>query len=258
MEELGIPSARLDNSASSLSPGGRTVSWLAQEVAGRAELRGAVQFVDAPRAGSAYTIRRLRELGVRTLMITGDNAATASHIAGPLGIDEVRANLLPDEKAAVISELRKGGVRVAMVGDGINDAPALATADVGVAMAAGTDVAMQTAGITLMHSDPRRVADAMEVSRLTHRKIRQNLFWAFVYNLAGIPMAAFGLLDPVVAGAAMAFSSVSVVANALLLTRWSPRRDVADLRQAQRSHLAPAMPLLIKVADRREESNHAA
>jgi Cu+-exporting ATPase len=174
-------------------------------------------------------------------MITGDNAATAALIAGPLGIDDVRADVLPEQKAAVISELRKGGVRVVMVGDGINDAPALATADIGVAMAAGTDVAMQTAGITLMQSDPRRVADAIEVSRLTHRKIRQNLFWAFVYNMAGIPLAALGLLDPVVAGAAMAFSSVSVVANALLLNRWSPRQRAARERDVQQSKLAPAM-----------------
>jgi Cu+-exporting ATPase len=241
MEELGIPSARLDTTATSISAIGQTVSWLAQEVEGTRQLRGVVRFVDAPRASSPDAIQSLRELGVRTVMITGDNAATAALIAGPLGIDDVRADVLPEQKAAVISELRKGGVRVVMVGDGINDAPALATADIGVAMAAGTDVAMQTAGITLMQSDPRRVADAIEVSRLTHRKIRQNLFWAFVYNMAGIPLAALGLLDPLVAGAAMAFSSVSVVANALLLNRWSPRQRAARERDVQQSKLAPAM-----------------
>jgi len=143
-----------------------------------------------------------------------------------LGLDDVRARVLPEEKARVIASLReRPGAVVAMVGDGVNDAPALAAADVGIAMGSGTDVAMHTAGVTLMRGDPGLVADAIAISRRTYSKIRQNLFWAFVYNVIGIPLAAMGKLDPVVAGAAMAFSSVSVVTNALLLRRWRPERS---------------------------------
>jgi len=159
---------------------------------------------------------------VKTVMLTGDNAGSAAAVARELGITEFRAEVLPGDKAAVVQQLRSAGEVVAMVGDGINDAPALAAADVGIAMATGTDVAMQTAGITLMRGDPRLVADALDVSRRTYATIRRGLFWAFAYNIVGIPLAAFGLLNPVIAGAAMAFSSVSVVGNALLLRRWRP------------------------------------
>ncbi|ENH6342010.1 HAD-IC family P-type ATPase, partial [Burkholderia vietnamiensis] len=166
-------------------------------------------------------IAALSARGVASVLVTGDNRGSAAAVAAALGIDEVHAQVLPDDKARVVAELKRthGGV-VAMVGDGINDAPALAAADVGIAMATGTDVAMHTAGITLMRGDPTLVADAIDISKRTYRKIQQNLFWAFVYNLIGVPLAALGWLNPVIAGAAMAFSSVSVVTNALLLKRW--------------------------------------
>ncbi|MEO8124757.1 MAG: HAD-IC family P-type ATPase, partial [Burkholderiales bacterium] len=164
------------------------------------------------------------------VLVSGDNRGSANAVAAKVGIDDVRAEVLPGDKAAVIGELRAKlapGAKVAMVGDGVNDAPALAAADVGIAMTdsggRGTDIAMQTAGITLMRGDVGLVAQALDISRATARKIRQNLFWAFVYNAIGIPLAALGFLSPVVAGAAMAMSSVSVVTNALLLKRWRPK-----------------------------------
>jgi Cu+-exporting ATPase len=155
-------------------------------------------------------------------MLTGDNEQSARRIAVALGIDDVKANVLPDEKAEVIRGLKKDGSVVAMVGDGINDAPALASADVGIAMATGTDVAMHSSGITLLQGNPLLIADAISISRKTYGKIKQNLFWAFIYNVIGIPLAAMGYLSPTVAGLAMALSSVSVVTNSLLLKTWRP------------------------------------
>jgi P-type Cu+ transporter len=185
-----------------------------------------IAFGDTVKPTARAAIERLKQMGIKSVLVTGDNRGSAASVAAALGIDEFHAEVLPADKARVIHDLkiRSAGV-VAMAGDGINDAPALAAADIGIAMATGTDVAMHAAGITLMRGDPALVADAIDISRRTWRKIQQNLFWAFVYNLIGIPLAAFGLLNPMLAGAAMAFSSVSVVTNALLLRRWSARRE---------------------------------
>jgi Cu+-exporting ATPase len=184
---------------------------------------GLLAFGDAIRPGAAQAVAKLRRLGVRTVLISGDHESAAQRVARELGIDEVHAGILPEGKAALIAQLRNHldpGATVGMVGDGINDAPALAAADIGIAMGSGTDVAMHAAGITLMRSDLSLIAAAIDIARRTRAKIRQNLFWAFFYNIIGIPLAALGALSPVIAGAAMAFSSVSVVGNALLLRRW--------------------------------------
>ena len=231
MDESGVARGALEARALELQSEGRTVSWLAGR-RGDAPWRllGLLAFGDTLKPGAAAAIATLRGLGLRTLMISGDNAGSANAVGSALGIDDVRAEVLPEQKAGLVASLRaeigSGGGKVAMVGDGINDAPALAAADVGMAMAGeqgGTDAAMQAAGITLMRGDPALVAQAIDISRRTSAKIRQNLFWAFFYNVVGIPLAAFGLLNPVVAGAAMAMSSVSVLTNALLLKRWRPK-----------------------------------
>ena len=208
---------------------GRTVSWLMRATGGGWQAMAAFGFGDEPKPEAREAVARLHALGVRTVMISGDNRGAAEAVAASLGITEVIAEVLPGGKADHIHRLQtgEGGKRciVAMVGDGINDAPALAAADVGMAMAnpqGGTDVAMQAAGVTLMRGDPRLVASAIEISRRTTAKIWQNLVWAFGYNVIGIPLAAMGELSPMLAGAAMAFSSVSVVLNALWLSRWRP------------------------------------
>ena len=219
MQELGVSTEALQARADELQAEGRTVSWLA-DVTDRPALIGLLAFGDTPKPGAANAVARLRALRVHTVMITGDNRGSAMAVAARLGLDHVEAEVLPADKAAIVNRLKAGGHTVAMVGDGINDAPALASAQVGIAMSTGTEVAMQAAGITLMRGDPDLVADAIDISRRTWRKIRQNLFWAFAYNVIGIPLAAAGLLNPVLAGAAMALSSVSVVGNALLLRRW--------------------------------------
>jgi Cu+-exporting ATPase len=224
MNELGVDLAPLADAAATHQAQGRTVSWLAEgETSPR--LRGLLVFGDSIKPDARAAVDALHALGVKTLLVSGDNRGSADAVASLLGIDEVRAEVLPQDKAAIVAERKrghdgKGSVVVAMVGDGLNDAPALAAADVGIAMATGTDVAMHAAGITLMRGQVSLVADAIDLSRRTSAKIRQNLFWAFVYNVVGVPLAALGLLNPVIAGAAMAVSSVSVVTNALLLRRW--------------------------------------
>ncbi|WP_332859429.1 heavy metal translocating P-type ATPase [Janthinobacterium svalbardensis] len=219
MQELQVDMAPLAAQALSLENTGNTISWLASGT----QLLGLFAFSDQVKPNAQAAIAHLHSLGIRTVMLTGDNQGSADAVGKLLGIDTVAAKMLPADKTAKISALKGEGAKVAMVGDGINDAPALAAADVGIAMSTGTDVAMHAAGITLMRGDPALVADAIDISRRTYSKIRQNLFWAFIYNMIGIPLAAFGLLNPMVAGAAMAFSSVSVISNALLLRRWKAR-----------------------------------
>jgi Cu+-exporting ATPase len=187
------------------------------------KLVGVLAVADPLRATSRAAVAKLRTMGIEVVMVTGDNAGTAAAIAAEAGIDRVEAEVLPGDKAAAVERLKSGGRIVGMVGDGINDAPALAAANVSFAMAAGSDVAMQTADITLMRDDLNAVADAISLSRATLKKIRQNLFFAFIYNIVGLPLAALGLLNPMLAGAAMALSSVSVVTSSLALKKWKPR-----------------------------------
>ena len=231
MAELGLVDAGLQAQAQAWAAQGRSVAWLA-EAGQPPRALGLLAFGDHAKPGAAAAVAGLRRAGIRVVLVSGDNRGAAEALAREVGFTDmadVRAEVLPGDKARVIAALRNGlapGQRVAMVGDGVNDAPALAAADVGLAMAhadgGATDVAMQTAGLTLLRGDPQLVLQALQLSRAITRRIRQNLFWAFAYNVVGIPLAAFGLLSPVVAGAAMALSSVSVVGNALLLGRFKP------------------------------------
>ena len=263
MEELKVDSSAVAKQAAALQAQGATVSALAERASQGLVLRALMAFGDEPKPGAKQALAVLRARGIKTVMISGDNRGAAEAMALRLGLrpddGEVIAEVLPGDKALIVTQLKqeggvftsqgrgtgfagpqaqrppggqrstrsdkRGGHVVAMVGDGVNDAPALAAADVGMAMGNGTDVAMHAAGITLMRGDPLLVAAALDISDRTVAKIRQNLFWAFIYNAAGIPLAALGFLNPVLAGAAMAMSSVSVLANALLLKRWKPRQD---------------------------------
>ena len=218
MAESGIEQAPLLEQANALSSRGSTVIWVAVDQ----RLKGIIAIDDVVRPTSKEAIAELNANGIETIMLTGDHQQSAASVADQLGAHDFIAEVLPEEKAAVVSNLMGKNRTVAMVGDGINDAPALATADVGLAMGSGTDVAMETAGITLMRSDPLLVIEAISISHATHNKIWQNLFWAFIYNLFMIPLAFFGAITPVIAGAAMALSSLSVVSNSLLLKRWKP------------------------------------
>jgi Cu+-exporting ATPase len=226
MQELNLNLGALASQAADLQQQGATVSAMAQRTTAGLTLKALMAFGDEPKPGAKEALALLRQRGIKTIMVSGDNRGAAEAMARRLGLrpeeGEVMSEVLPGDKAALIAKLKIGGHTVAMVGDGVNDAPALAAADVGMAMSNGTDVAMHAAGITLMRGDPALVAAALDISDRTVAKIRQNLFWAFAYNVAGIPLAAFGFLNPVVAGAAMALSSVSVMSNALLLKRWKP------------------------------------
>ena len=221
LEETGLKPGTLADAATAWEAEGRTLSWLIEQ-SPQPQVLGLFAFGDTLKTGALSAVQQLTERHISSHLLTGDNKGSARVVAEALGIKDVHAEVLPADKAATVVELKKTGV-VAMVGDGINDAPALAAADIGIAMGGGTDVAMHAAGITLMRGDPRLVPAALEISRKTYAKIRQNLFWAFIYNVIGIPLAAFGFLNPVLAGAAMAFSSVSVVSNALLLKFWKPK-----------------------------------
>jgi P-type Cu+ transporter len=223
MAEQGLALTGWEQDAAVQEASGHTLSWLAVDD-GSPRVVAMLAFADTLKPGARATVDQLRALGIESWLVSGDSDAAARAAAGQLGIDKVQAQVLPEDKALRIAALRAEGRVVAMVGDGINDAPALSAADVGMAMATGTDVAMHSAGITLMRGDPQLVPQALELSRRTWHKIRQNLFWAFVYNSLGIPLAAIGLLTPMMAGAMMAASSVSVVANALLLKRWEPEK----------------------------------
>jgi Cu+-exporting ATPase len=197
---------------------GETVSFLMDDKT----VLGLFTFKDSLKLSSLEAITKLKSMGIKTVMLTGDNYGSAELVAKSLGIEQFAAEVLPQDKTKYVQSLKEKGEIVAMIGDGINDAPALAMAHVGMAMASGTDVAMHSAGITLMRNNPLMILDAIQISRKTYAKIKENLFWAFFYNVIGIPLAALGYLNPMIAGAAMALSSVSVVSNALLLRRWKP------------------------------------
>ena len=248
IEENGLDAGVLGARATALETEGRTVSWLI-ETGPDPRVIGLIGFGDALKSTAQQAVASLHRQGLRVTMLTGDNPGSARVAAQALGIDDVQAEILPAHKADAIKALQQGGRTVAMVGDGVNDAPALAEADLGIAMSTGSDVAMHTAGMTLMRGDPALVSDAIDISRRTFAKIRQGLFWAFIYNVVGIPLAAFGYLSPVIAGAAMAFSSVSVVSNALLLRRWKPaERDVAIVAPGPHVQSAGTSPTIRKAA----------
>ena len=203
------------------------LAWTAVLVASDEKLLGILAISDAIKADAVQTVKDLTAMGIEVWLLTGDNRRTAEAVAKQVGISNVMAEVLPTDKAAKVSELKQSGRVIAMVGDGINDAPALASADVGIAMGSGSDIALEAADIALMNADTYGVVDAIRLSKVTMRKIRQNLFWAFFYNVLGIPLAALGILSPIIAGAAMALSSVSVVSNSLLLRRQFARHRTA-------------------------------
>ena len=236
LAESGVDASALAAEADALRKDGATAIFVAVD----GEAVGIVAISDPVKATTPQAIAALRGEGLRIVMLTGDNRTTAEAVARRLGIDEVEADVLPDRKSEVIRRLRNEGRVVAMAGDGVNDAPALAAADVGIAMGTGTDVAIESAGVTLLGGDLNGIVRARRLSRATMRNIRQNLFFAFVYNAAGVPIAAgvlypvFGiLLSPVIAAAAMALSSVSVIGNALRLRGVSIDHDLGPQSEGQ-------------------------
>ncbi len=230
MGEKDQDTSIFEDRAAAFEEKGLTVMWVAETGKG---ILGLIAVGDTTKPHAAAALAGLKKSGIETIMLTGDNARSARAVAETVGVDKVIAEVVPAEKAGEVTRLKGEGRVVGMVGDGINDAPALAEADIGFAMGTGTDVAMHTAGITLMRGEPTLVADAIGVSRATYSKIWQNLFWAFIYNLIALPLAAMGYLSPVIAGAAMAMSSVSVVTNSLLLKRWKGQED--DLKKGEKA-----------------------
>ena len=228
MRDNGIATEQTATIIRDWEAAGRTAILVARDE----HVIGALALADPVRPQAATAVAELQRMGVRTLLLSGDAERVVAAAAADLGIEEARGGVLPGDKSAAVDELRAAGRTVGMIGDGINDAPALAAANVGIAMGSGTDIAMETAAITLMRSDPALVPAAISVSRATWRKIKQNLFWAFIYNIVGIPLAMAGLLSPTIAGAAMAFSSVSVASNSLLLRRWQPGNTNSNNNQA--------------------------
>lgn len=222
LSESDVPLDSIQDRIGALEGEGKTVMLLSVD----GEVRGLLAVADRVKDGSRTAIETLKGMGLEVYMITGDNRRTAEAIGREVGVDEIMAEVLPESKARAVEQIRKQGKTVAMVGDGINDAPALVSADIGMAMGTGTDIAMESADITLMNGDLMSVVSAIQLSRRTMRKIKQNLFWAFFYNTIGIPIAAFGMLNPIIAGAAMAFSSVSVVSNSLSLKRFRVEQGV--------------------------------
>jgi Cu+-exporting ATPase len=218
IKQLGLPADKELGIAQEREKLGETVSFLIDD--SLKIILAIVSFRDKTKQGSALAISKLKNLGIKTIMLTGDNSTSAKMVSKELGLDSYEAEVLPGEKSKLIEKYKSNGEIIAMVGDGINDAPALASANIGIAMSTGTDVAMHSAGITLLQGDLLLIPDAISISRKTYLKIKQNLFWAFIYNIIGIPLAALGHLSPVVAAAAMAMSSVSVVTNSLFLKRW--------------------------------------
>jgi Cu+-exporting ATPase len=225
MAEKNIDIAGIEPVLTKLEDEGKTAMLLSINNS----MEAIIAVADTVKEHSKEAIEDLQRMGIEVYMITGDNKRTANAIAKQVGITNVLAEVLPENKAEEVEKLKKQGKMVGMVGDGINDAPALATADIGMAIGTGTDVAMEAADITLMRGDLRSIPTAIKLSRKTMRKIKQNLFWAFIYNIIGIPFAASGLLSPVIAGGAMAFSSVSVVTNSLSLKRYNPGKSAVQV-----------------------------
>jgi Cu+-exporting ATPase len=227
---MNVASSELDMKAADIASHGRTVVFAAVD----GKLAGIIAVADQPRRESAEAIARIKEMGIKVVMVTGDNKQTADAIGRLVGVDYIKAGVLPEGKIALVQKLRASGEIVGMVGDGINDAPALAEADVGIAIGTGTDIAIEASDMTLLRGDLRRVVTAIELSRATIRNVKQNLFWAFVYNIIGIPIAAGALypvtgwlLSPIIASAAMSMSSVSVVLNSLRLRNFRLEAEAA-------------------------------